>query len=83
MSTQFRARRVASPAPKAYRFVEGDRVVIEALCPDVAMKHFAFGTFRRDEADDVKVVHCPICEGKHALMWPAAWVSGAAHTPDH
>lgn len=69
-------RAMGNPAPKAYKLLDVDRVVIEALCPDAAMAHFSFGDFRRAEADEVRVVHCPICRRKHALMWPATWVSG-------
>ncbi len=69
---------MGTPAPKAYKLLGEDRVVIEALCPDAAMAHFSFGSFRRAEADEVRVVHCPICRRKHALMWPATWVSTAA-----
>jgi hypothetical protein len=82
MPTKVR-RNVASPAPKAYKMLGSDRVVIEALCPEIAMTHFAFGNFCREEADDVRVVHCPICGRKHALMWPAAWVSGVAIETEH
>ena len=81
MRGQLKGRRLlGAPAPKAYKVLDTDRIVIEALCPDDAMTHFAFGDFRKDEADQVRVVHCPICGRKHALMWPDAWVSGAAPT---
>ena len=67
---------VGSPAPKAYTLVAKDRLAIDVLCPEVAMTHFSFGNFRPEEADEVKVVHCPICGRKHALMWPSAWLRG-------
>lgn len=76
-------RVMGSPAPKAYRVLDVDRVLIEALCPDAAMTHFSFGSFRRTEADEVRVVHCPICGRKHALMWPTTWVSSAAIPTGH
>ena len=69
---------MGTPAPKAYKLLDVDRVVIEALCPDSDMTHFSFGNFRWEEADEVRVVHCPICRRRHALMWPATWVSTAA-----
>lgn len=74
---------VGSPAPKAYKPLDGGRVVIEALCPDMFMQPFAFGNFRRDEAEEVRVVHCPVCGRKHTLMWPAAWVSRAVAGTEH
>jgi hypothetical protein len=84
MGSRLKPRRVmGSPAPKAYKLLDVDRVVIEALCPDAAMEHFSFGSFRRTEADAVRVVHCPICGGKHALMWPKTWVSAAAIAIGH
>lgn len=68
--------RIGTPAPKAYTVLAGDRLAIDVLCPEVAMTHFSFGNFRREEADEVKVVHCPICGRKHALMWPSVWLQG-------
>ena len=68
--------RIGSPAPKAYKVLGEDRLAIDVLCPEVAMTHFSFGNFRPEEADEVRVVHCPVCGRKHALMWPAAWLAG-------
>ena len=69
-------RRIGIPAPKSYTAISEDRLAIDVLCPEVAMTHFSFGSFRREEADEVKVVHCPVCGRKHALMWPSAWLRG-------
>ena len=48
MSSRLKHRpAMGTPAPKAYKLLDVDRVVIEALCPDAAMAHFSFGSFRR------------------------------------
>jgi hypothetical protein len=67
-----------TPAPKAYTEIGPRRIVIEVLCPERAMAHFTFGAFRSEEADAVRVVHCPICGKIHALVSAAEWVDGVA-----
>lgn len=69
---------VGTPAPRAFSNLGPRRVAVHVLCPERAMTRFSLGSFPRREAEAMRMVRCPVCDGTHVLVSTTAWVMGVA-----